>query len=530
MVEITHMDGSFAAKTRNLLTKHSMPGTFIDRFMNDRAHGFPYGEEIERVQQNMLECGKARFSEKEMNVLKWATTLQNVTMVKGPAEYMKVFAGQIEVSRNSLARLFSESSGISSANTVILASYFEAALKAPDEDLYRFHSLTAALFADRILREELGDDGAKRAAWAILFHHENDPENIPANSVARLLRDSIRIHALNEKRFISSINNDVYDHKMSFFDPDIPPKLRIEILNGSKTLKEQRLENPEMQFDAFQSALKTLFIDTSPDMFALPGIARSYLRNNNIFIRLLNRLILSAEQHDQNTELLIDNLDIIRTLLRCASGIGNHSCNAVTIAKGLQAVDDHLVRILDKFEFQLRAVSYPPEVMFLKGRILQIMEKTRESNEAYAKAFLKQGMIFFNQGNLEDAYYYIDMSEEKKPDHFPTLCNKAAILLEMKKYDESFKYYKKAEAAAKEQGLPEPEIVKIMKAEAYLLLEHFDSPYRAYAVSSLAMNLIPNGALPEYMHALKEEQELDDLRKQILIVKRAAEARYAMRN
>lgn len=514
-------------RIQGILAKY-LPERYVRNFINNQENGLQYGREIFKVQQDLLGYEHGQFNGKNMDILQWATLLQNITMVKNTAEYMDVFAKHIEVSRNSTSQLISGLDSISSANSFLLAGYFDSALQNPKEDLFGFHSLTAALFAQKILREELGDEGAKRAAWAILFHHYARPDQIPLDPMARLLRDSVTLYDLDEISMHKSITKNIVNGKKTFFNPKIPQKLRMEMLEGLKTPDEQELDDPDLKFDALHFALKTLFIDTNPKMFALPELAGHYLRNKDIFTRLLNRVILSAEQHNRISESQIDNVELLKTLLRYASKSSNCSGNAETIAKGAQVIDHYLRSTLDNIDAALKSDPYSTDNLFIKARTLYAMEQPQASRDAYAKAYLQQGVEFFDQGNSEDAYNYFDISEKYKPDYYPTLCSKAAMFLKFNKYNQALKYYEKAEAAAKEQKLPMLEVAEILIAKSIIFLEHLNSPYMAFAIINGALKMLSEEIKLDDTTAIKNNEEQNRLPKEALMILRAAE--YNMSN
>ncbi len=498
--------------------------------MKDKAHGFPHAKTVYNIQQNLLEYGKISLTENENNVLQCATMLHDITMIGSPVEYMKVFADHIDVSKNSLSQLLTGLDGYCSSSVFISAGYFKSALQNPDENLCRFHHLTAALFAYKILQEELGSVDAKIAAWAILFHHESKLDQIPGDPVVRLLRDSVKIHSLDELSLCKNISKYVVNYERPFFNPAIQQKLRIDVLEGRKIPDEQELENSELKLDAFQFALKTLFLDTNPNMFALPEIAGPYLQDHDVFTRLLNRVILSAEQHKKTSESQIENLELLKMLLSHAMKSSNYSSNVEMIAKGLEVVDIHLRMTLDQIETDLKCNPPSIEGLFLKARTLQAMEDLKASNDAYAEAFLQQGLEFIKQRDLEEACYYFELSEKYNPHFFEALRNKAGVLFQLKQYEKAVEYYDKAIDAAIEQNLSKPSIVKVLMVKAYTLLEPLNSPYKSLVAIKEALKLLPEDMIPEDTTVLQNDEEADFLRDEARQIERLAEIKYAMRN
>ncbi len=395
---------------QGLLLK-SLPQPFVRNFIKDHARGFLQSVRVNRIQEELLKSGTISLTGKEIDTLQWATTLHDITYIEDRAEYLKVFAGN-DVSKESIFPVLTGLNIDSVAKFLREAGQFNLALQKRDAPLYPFHHITAALFAYNILRDELGSD-AVIAAQAILFHHERNLDLIPANTAVRLLRDAVKIKSLSEWDLNENIKTNVNECSRSFFDPFIPMKLRKEILEGRVSPAEQESRDPGLTLDAFQFAMEFLFPDTNPDMFALPGMVKPYLERDPLFFKFLNVILISVEKYEENTIPQIENLRLLKVLLRLALKNGKYSGSVDYIKAGEAAVKGNLDYILLGIENSIK--SYPSKefpslaaLLSLKAMALNALERNKERNAIMAEALLRHRIESVMNGDLEGGSQLLD--------------------------------------------------------------------------------------------------------------------------
>jgi hypothetical protein len=378
------------SRTNELLVKH-LPQDFVQKYMKDRKNGFLHCKVVADVERGLLKFGPNNFLGDKRPALQWATMLQNITDIEGRAEFNRLFS-KYEVSKGSLSPIL-EGLGKKSVEKVLReADLYNSALNRPVAKLMSFHHLTAALFAYNILKDELGSD-AVIAAQAILFHHENNIGLIPHIPVVRLLRDAVKLEDLGKWRMTDCITKNVADKKRYYFNQEIPIDLRIDVVEGRSTPEKQEFEGQGFKLDAFQFALKLLFIDTNPNMFALPKMADPYLRRHKHFNDLLGVVINAAEEQNKNTYLQIYNLDELKISLVLAAGNKIYKRNKDIIEAGMGKVDEHLTdQVLRKIEDSLVLTPFSDSLLSMKALVLEILGRQAESQVIRKLMMTRRGL------------------------------------------------------------------------------------------------------------------------------------------
>jgi hypothetical protein len=376
--------------------------------MGERS-GFRRSKGIIKVQNELLSFdinNTINLSRRDRYLLRLATTLHNVADIESRREFKTIFAKHINVSKESLSPILTGLKKNSMEKVLYEAYLFNSALKKPHEKLWPFHDLIAAMFAYNALKDELGNVDAKIAAWAILFHHESNLKLIPDISIVQLLRDTVKLEGLEKKSLTGSIARNMTDLKRPFFNPDIPLNLRIEALEGRNFPEKQAYENPELTFDAFHFAMKLLFHDTDPNMFALPKLAEPYLREHKLFNEFMGVIINAADICNKTTDLQIRTLDMLKALLQTASRNGRYKKNIDLIRMGVKTVNGSLHSVIKWIDGSLTlyssnaSISYA-DLLLLKAKALDILGNTKESDKVKALAYLHRGIMMIN-GNKPD--------------------------------------------------------------------------------------------------------------------------------
>ncbi len=329
------------AKARAILIKH-LPGqeAFITDFLHDRGHGIPHGRKVFRIANEQLNLSNTSLAPNDLASLQWACLIHDIADVKNSEQYRAVF-GDYSVNKTSMRSLlvgldFNAEQSITSEITT-----FENALGTPDEKLRPYHHLTAAVFALRALGEDLGKDGARLAAQAILLHSERSLSIFPDNTVIRLLRDADKIEGLNISRLVE-INKKA---GRIFFDPAINWSLRQQMIRGAIRPERQEQEAPRLKLDTLQFAgIRSLFVDTNPTFYANPLLVKPYLTRHGMFSRFLND-VMQAAKKETFPKLLRPTLETLRNAIEYAQTQDAYRTVDDQLKKGNQKVNRAIKRL-----------------------------------------------------------------------------------------------------------------------------------------------------------------------------------------
>lgn len=311
---------------------------FVDRFKLDRGHGIPHGVKVFDIAKEMVDLSGIELERKQFDSLQCASLLHDIADIKDAAEYRSVF-GNLKVTNDAILPIVEGVQSESKENAYQQISEFNMAL-SQGRNLRPFHNLTGSLFADNLLSNSYEGDAIKEkfniddktVAQAIFYHSERKLELIPNNIVVRLLRDADKIEGLDLQRLID-INTKA---GRVFFDPSIPFSLRVEMLSGRIRPEEQEARDPGLKLDTFQFAgVRSLFLDTNPDMYALPDIANTYLRKHELFNTYLEQIIAATGQYNTTLpELQERNLRVLYDLLLIAENDDRYARNVDLINNG----------------------------------------------------------------------------------------------------------------------------------------------------------------------------------------------------
>ena len=380
-------------RTKKLLGRNRLPGPFVQKFMGDRTSGFYHCKVVANIERGLLKFGPKSFLENKLPVLQWATMLQNITNVEGRTEYKNIF-GKYEVSEKTLAPILDGLSRKSADKVLCDAELFNAALSRPIDRALPFHNLTAAVFAHKVLRKELGNEDAVLAAQAILFHHEKHLELIPRSPVVLLLRDAVKLEDLGTWSLTESIKNNMEKHRWPFYNPALPLDLRVDMIENFTVPEKQAFENPDLTFDAFHFALKFLFLDTNPNTFALPKMVDPYLRKHHLFNDFLSVIINASEEHNKSTMMQIKNLDELRVTLLLSTINKAYKKNVDIITMGIKTIEDHMANnILRKIETSLQLTPYSESLLSMKIFVLQMLGREDECLAVQKQIFAVRGLL-----------------------------------------------------------------------------------------------------------------------------------------